>query len=114
MSLNNLGTMLSDLGRRGRSSGGGKEAADIYRKLAENNPQAFLPDLATSLGVYGNALLGLERYDEAVRAFSEGLELLAPFFQKLPQAFAGWLVLEAATWKPAEGRQEPDGELLDG
>ena len=34
-------------------------------------------------------LLGLERYDEAVRAFSEGLELLAPFFRKHPQAFAG-------------------------
>ena len=114
MSLNNLGSMLSDLGWREEALVAAKEAADSYRKLAENNSQAFLPDLAMSLGTYGNALLGLEKYEEAVRTFSEGLELLAPFFHKLPQAFgrlAGALKRDYIDACQKAGR-EPDGDLM--
>jgi hypothetical protein len=32
-----------------------EEAVKIYRKLSEQNPQAFLPDLATSLNNLGDA-----------------------------------------------------------
>jgi hypothetical protein len=59
-------------------------------------------------------VLGMERYGEAVRAFSEGLRLLAPFFQELPQAFGGLagalkqLYLEACR----KAGEEPDGDLL--
>jgi tetratricopeptide (TPR) repeat protein len=112
--LGNLGVALSALGRREEALEAAREAADIRRTLAEKNPQAFLPNLARSLGVYGNVLLGMERYGEAARAFSEGLLLLAPFFQELPQAFgdlAGALkrrYLEACR----KAGEEPDGELL--
>jgi len=114
VSLNNLGLRLSDLGRREEALEAAKEAADIRRKLAEKNPQAFLPDLARSLGVYGNTLLGLERYGEAADSFSEGLELLAPFFGKHLQAFSDLasflkqLYLEACQ----KAGQEPDADLL--
>ena len=68
------------------------------------------------MGVYGNVLLGLERYDEAVRAFSEGLELLAPFFARsMPRAFAelAGLALKHVYLEACQkAGQEPDGDLL--
>ncbi|MEJ5240854.1 MAG: hypothetical protein WHS87_06630, partial [Anaerolineales bacterium] len=68
-----------------------QEAVDLYRPLAQANPQAFLPDLATSLGAYGSILLALERLTEAAESFAEGARLLLPFARALPQAFSGLL-----------------------
>jgi hypothetical protein len=53
--LNNLGVALSGLGRREEALSVTLEAADNYRKLAEKNPQAFLPDLARSPGTCGHS-----------------------------------------------------------
>jgi len=61
---------------------------DIYRQLAQSNPEVFLSDLAWSLGAYANVLLSLERHSEASRACAEGLEYLMPFYRANPQAFA--------------------------
>ncbi|MGB7571451.1 MAG: hypothetical protein WBL87_06820 [Methanothrix sp.] len=45
---------------------------------------------------------------------NEGLELLAPFFQKLPQAFAGLAEALRQLYQEAcrKAVREPDGELL--
>jgi len=86
----------------------------VYRELAAANPQAFLPDLAMSLGAHGTVLRGLERHAEAVDAFGEGVRALTPFFRRLPRAFAGLmgaLVDEYLNACQAAGR-EPDEELL--
>ncbi|MEZ4606335.1 MAG: tetratricopeptide repeat protein [Deinococcales bacterium] len=48
-SLNNLGKMYSDLGQRSETLKATERALDIYEKLAQSNPDAFLPDLAMSL-----------------------------------------------------------------
>jgi hypothetical protein len=45
-SLNNLGRDLSNLGRREEALAASQEAVDIYRRLAQTRPDAFLPDLA--------------------------------------------------------------------
>jgi tetratricopeptide (TPR) repeat protein len=114
MSLNNLGGMLSNLGRREEALAATQEAVEHYRRLAEANPQAFLPDLAMSLGAHGTVLRGLERHAEAMDTFGEGVRTLTPFFLRLPQAFAGLLgtlVNEYLNACQAAG-QEPDGELL--
>ncbi len=58
------------------------------RQLARAHPQAFLPDLARSLGAHGSILLALARPAEAAAAFAEGMRLLLPFARNLPQAFA--------------------------
>ena len=50
MSLNNLGMGFSDLGRREEALAAAHEALDIYQRLAQSRPDAFLPDLAMSLG----------------------------------------------------------------
>ncbi|MFQ5401810.1 MAG: hypothetical protein ACE5E7_19710, partial [Anaerolineae bacterium] len=90
------------------------EAVEIRRRLAQRNPDAFLPDLATSLGAHGSVLRGLERYAEAVESFGDGVRVLTPFFLRLSQAFTGLmgaLVSEYLNACQAAG-QEPDGELL--
>ena len=58
MSLSNLGKFLSELGRREDALAAAREANDIYRRLATDRPDAFLPDLATSLNNLGNGLSG--------------------------------------------------------
>ena len=61
------------------------EAVAIRRKLADANPDAFLPSLAISFGAWGRVL----REDEpqlAAEKFGEGLQIIAPFVTALPQA----------------------------
>ena len=57
--------------RRGAS----REGLEIYRELAAQNRDAFLPDLASSLGNLGNRLSELGRREEALEATREGLEI---------------------------------------
>ena len=47
--LNNLSIRLADLGQREDALAASEEAVTIYRELAEARPDAFRPDLATSL-----------------------------------------------------------------
>ena len=47
MSLNNLAATLSELGEREAALAAAREAADLYRALAAQRPDAFRPDLAT-------------------------------------------------------------------
>ena len=49
MSLNNLAVRLADLGRREDALAAIEEAVTIRRQLAAARPDAFRPDLATSL-----------------------------------------------------------------
>ena len=49
MSLNNLATRLSDLGEREAALAAAREAVALHRELAAQRPDAFRPDLATSL-----------------------------------------------------------------
>ena len=41
--------MLSNLGRREEALAASQEAVEIYRRLAAARPDAFLPDLASSV-----------------------------------------------------------------
>ena len=52
-SLNNQGNTLSDLGRREEALEATAEAVALYRQLAAQRPDAFLPDLAMSLNNQG-------------------------------------------------------------
>jgi hypothetical protein len=64
-----------------------QETVAIIRRLAETRPDAFLPDLATSLGGLGQALAGAERYADAASAFHEGLAVISPFVEGHAEAF---------------------------
>jgi tetratricopeptide (TPR) repeat protein len=109
-----LGYALSALGRREEALAATQEAVDIRRRLAEANPQAFLPDLASSLNNLGRDLSNLGRREEALAATQEAVRALAPFFLRFPAAFASWMETMARNYVEkceALGR-EPDGELL--
>ncbi len=59
----------------------------IRRQLASQRPDAFLPDLATSLGAMGAVLQAIGNAAEAAATFREGVERLKPLFLRLPKAF---------------------------
>jgi tetratricopeptide (TPR) repeat protein len=87
--LNNLGYRLSKLGRREDALADAQEALTVYRELAQQRPDAFLPDLARSLGAMG---LIHENSGNAIQAFScfeEGVAHLYPLFELNHDAFSG-------------------------
>jgi tetratricopeptide (TPR) repeat protein len=84
--LGMLGLALSALGLR-EALKATEEAVGIYRKLSEQNPQAFLPDLATSLNNLGNRLSELGRREEALKATEEAVGIYRKLSEQNPQAF---------------------------
>jgi len=85
--LNNLGNALSALGRREEALAATQEAADLYRGLAQADPQAFLPDLAGSLNNLGNRLSALGRREEALIATHEAVTIQRELAHSNPDAF---------------------------
>lgn len=112
--LGMLGYALSALGRREEALAATQEAVTIRRVLAQANPQAFLPDLATSLGTHGTVLLGLTRSREACDAFAEGLRAILPLIRALPAAFGGRAsaLLQDYLHACVEAGEEPEANLV--
>ena len=77
MSLNNLGMMQSALGQREAALASTLEAVDIYRRLAEARPDAFLPDLAASLNNLGIRQSALGQREAALASTLEAVDLTA-------------------------------------
>jgi tetratricopeptide (TPR) repeat protein len=86
--LNNLGAMLSALGRREEALAPSQEAVAIYRRLAEANPAAYLPDLARGLWGFASVrvAVGLE-LEAALAAVEESIELYQRLAEQLPAVF---------------------------
>jgi len=89
MSLNNQSGEQSAMGQRAEALASIQEAVRIYGELAQSNPAAFLPNLATSIGVLGDRLAESERLPEARDAAAESLRFLAPFFTRYPGVHDG-------------------------
>ena len=85
--LSNLGAALSSLGRREEALQATKEATESYRKLAEKNPEAFLPNLAMSLNNLGAMFSDLGWREEALQAAKEAADIRRKLAEKNPQAF---------------------------
>jgi len=85
--LGNLGVALGALGRREEALTATEEAVGIYRQLAQENPQAFLPYLAMSLNNLGNRLSALGRREEALTATQEAVDIRRRLAEQNPQAF---------------------------
>ena len=69
-SLNNLGAMLSDLGRREEALTATTEAVDRYARLAPQAPARFTEALHTAVTSLASQLDHLGRTDDAARARS--------------------------------------------
>ena len=84
---NNLGVRLSNLGRREDALAATNEAVEIYRQLARQRPDAFLPDLAMSLNNLGIMLNDLGRREDALAATNEAVEIYRQLARQRPDAF---------------------------
>lgn len=84
------------------------------RLLTAQRPDAFQPDLATSLGAKGMVHLNNDEAEAASRCFAEGLQRISPSLLALPEAFATLAANLAKTYLQAceAGQIEPDDELL--
>jgi len=83
---------LSNLGRREEALTASEEAVAIRRTLAQDRPDAFLPDLALSVSVRGDQFRSLNRQNEAFSDYLEAVRLQAGQFLALPQAHADRMV----------------------
>ena len=91
--LGMLGFALSALGLREEALKATEEAVRIYRKLSEQNPQAFLPYLAGSLNNLGMMLSALGRREEALKATEEAVGIYRKLSELNPQAFLPYLAM---------------------
>ncbi|MCS7352478.1 MAG: tetratricopeptide repeat protein, partial [Anaerolineae bacterium] len=81
------GVALSALGRREEALQATEEAVALYRRLTQQHPQAFLPDLARSLTDLGARLSKVGRFEEAIQATEEAVRLFRQLTDQHPQAF---------------------------
>ena len=64
-----------------------EEATGIYRELAADRPDAFTPDLATSLNNLSIWLAGLGRREGALAAIEEAVTIRRELAAARPDAF---------------------------
>jgi len=102
------------VGRREEALDAAREAVGIYRGLAERRPDAFEPDLATSLAVLHLCHKAMAQHSKAWAAIGEAMGLLSPVFQKLPEAFAPLMarIVQCYVEASREAGEAPDMEAL--
>jgi hypothetical protein len=86
MALNNLAVMLSEMGRQQEALAPAEEAATTYRTLAQTNPDAHLPNLASALNNLANHLSGVGRQQEALPPAEEAATTYRTLAQTNPDA----------------------------
>ncbi len=64
-----------------------QQALDIYRTLAQNNPQTFLPDVATTLNNLAILHSDKNEFQKAENAYDEALGIYRKLAQNNPQSF---------------------------
>src|SRR5260370_12271595 len=69
--LHNLGTLYNTDGELAKALETFKEALEIRRPLAKNNPRAYLPDLAIPLASLGDLYLEVQNLNQAERALKQ-------------------------------------------
>ena len=85
--VNNLSLRLSGVGDRGGALEAVREAVEIRRGLAEENPAAFTPDLAVSLNNLFGGLSGVGDRKGALEAVREAVGIYRGLAEKNPGAF---------------------------
>ncbi|MCB0973321.1 MAG: hypothetical protein KDB86_02050, partial [Actinobacteria bacterium] len=90
------------------------EAVQLRRTLAEQNPAAHNPNLATTLIVMALRLAEADRSVEGVIAAREALQLVLPTAQRYPAAFQGLAMSIARDYVQLcqQAEAEPDLDLL--
>lgn len=100
--------MLPQADRREEALTATRQAMDIRRRLADTNPDAFEPDLATSLNNLGLRLEEMGRREEALTAAQDAVDIRRRLAETSPAAFEPDLAksLRACAWVRVELRTE--------
>jgi len=114
-SVGTLGIRLGYVDRREDVLAASEEAVRVYRELAASRPDAFLPDLAMSLGAAGRILDALGRGGDAAGSVQDALRLIEPYVERHPDAFGDLARnLGSDLLRYCEGAQvTPDTALLE-
>jgi DNA-binding CsgD family transcriptional regulator len=91
--LSILANRLSDVGQPGAALAAIEEAVEQYRALAEAAPDAFLPDLATSLNNLSNQLSDMGRRRTALASMEEAVAIRRKLARAAPATFLPDLAL---------------------
>jgi tetratricopeptide (TPR) repeat protein len=87
-SLDNLGAVLGALGRLRAGLARSKQALSICEQLVHAQPEWFRRDVAECWETNGSILQKMERHAEAADSFLRGVEVLEPWFSRMPEASA--------------------------
>src|SRR3989304_5036233 len=82
--LNNLGLLQSDKNEFDDALKSYKEALEINSKLAQTNPQTYLPNVAMTLNNLGNLQKDKNEFDDALKSYKEALEIRCRLAQRKP------------------------------
>ncbi len=85
--LHNLAIRLSDLGRREDAMTTAEQAVRLYRGLAAAHPEAFTPELASSLNILALRLGDLGRREDALTTAEEAVSLYRGLAAVRPDPF---------------------------
>jgi tetratricopeptide (TPR) repeat protein len=85
--LDELGRGYSAMGHRDQALQATSEAVELRRRLASQRPDAFLPDLATSLNNLGAMQSNLGRWKEALPIILEAVEIRRRLAAQHPDVF---------------------------
>jgi len=85
--LGTLGKLYQKLGRFEEAETTYQEPLEIYKELAEKNPEAYKPDVATTQNNLGILYSDLRRFEEAETAYQEALEIFKELAEKNPDAY---------------------------
>ena len=82
-----LGGLFYDSGHRKLAEGYWNKALQIYRDLAEESPQVFLPDMAGTLNNLGLLQQANNEFPQALESYKEALKIRRKLAEKSPQVF---------------------------
>jgi len=96
--MGRISAALRARGRRDEAEQYGRNAARIYRRLAEQRPDEFLPDFARSLNGWTAILGELGRREEALEAAEEAVHIYRTLAAARPDAFLPDLATSLNNW----------------
>ena len=85
--LNNLAILHRNVNEYPKALKEYEKALEIYRKLAEDNPNAYLPDVAMTLNNLANLHQNINEYPKALKEYEEALEIRRKLAEDNPNAY---------------------------
>jgi tetratricopeptide (TPR) repeat protein len=91
--LNNLGLLQSDKNEFEDALRSYREALEICGKLAQANPQTYLPYVATTLNNLGSLQYKKNELEDALKSYREALEIRRKLAQANPQTYLPYIAM---------------------